>query len=93
MGEQAPEPRIVAQHGIEDVVSHFVAFRIDQPFGVGFRADRLPYFFVQIVGRRFVDGVMEHQAKHVGFDAGVIKSRSGRRDPPIELRDAGNRAP
>ena len=45
MGEQAAEPRVVAQHGVEAVVGDLKTFRIDQPFGVGFRADRLPDFF------------------------------------------------
>ena len=92
MREQAPEPRIVAQHGVEGEMRHFKTFRIDQPCGVGFRADRLPDFFVQIVGGRLAGGVTQHHAEHVGFDAGVEEPRARRRDPPIELRDAADGA-
>jgi hypothetical protein len=50
MGEQMPDPCIIAQHGIEETVCDFEALRIDYPCGVGFRTDRLPQLFLEIVG-------------------------------------------
>ena len=49
--QETPKPRVITQHGIESMVGQFKTLRVDQPFGVGFRANRLPHFFTEIVGQ------------------------------------------
>ena len=88
MRQQAREPRIIAQHRVEAEVSQFEPFGVQQPFGIGFRPDRLPDFFLQVVGQRFAGGVTQDHAKHIRFDAGVMEAGARRRDPVIELNDA-----
>ena len=72
VSKQTPKPGIIPQHGIEEAMRHFISLSIDQPSRVGFCADRLPHFLVQIVGSRFVEGVVKNDAKDVRFDACVI---------------------
>lgn len=48
LSQQTGEPRVVAQYRIEEPVRYLTAFRINQLFGIGFRADRLPDFFLEI---------------------------------------------
>ena len=91
MGKEAPQPGVIAQHGIEPEMRHFVALGIDQPGGVGLRADRLPDRATQIVAERLAQGRAEHEAENVGLDARVAVSRPRRSDPAIELRDARDR--
>src|SRR5262245_57455440 len=90
MSEQAAKARVVAQHRIEAEVGKLKSFGIQEPLCVGFCADRLPYSIVQILGGRSVDGAMEHQTQHVGFNACVMVPCPGGCYAAIELRNAPN---
>ena len=90
MGEQAPEPRVIAQDRVKAEMRHFEALCVNEPCGIGLRADRPPDFLAQIIRGGLVDDCLEDHAEHVGFDAGVIKCCSGWSNPPVELNNAGD---
>ena len=77
MGKEAPQPGVIAQHGVEPEMRHLVALGIDQPGGVGLRADRLPDRAPQMVAERLAQGRAEHEAENIGLDARVAVSVPG----------------
>src|SRR4051812_17303114 len=91
MSEQAAQPGVVAQHGVEAAKSHLLTCTVYCPRSVRLRADPLPYLLTEVIGNWLAGHRAQDEPKDLGLGTGVVPSRIRRRHAGIELRDAGHR--